>query len=615
MCGIVGYNGRQQAAKYLVDGLFALEYRGYDSAGVEILSPDGGLHGVKCAGRVAVLQERVETANLLGTCGIAHTRWATHGAPSDKNAHPHLDCSGRVAIVHNGIIENYRQLREQLMAAGHTFASDTDSEVVAHLVEDSLAGPAKGDLLEAVRIAVSRLEGSWAICAMSADVPGVLVCARNRSPLVLASTPDGSFCASDVTALAGKAKQVIQLDDGQLAQLSNDGTIKVVDSDGDLVSRPSVFAVDWDASAATLGGYPDFMAKEIAEQPEAIERLLADRLGDNGIRLDELALSHDEVAAIDRIYVVACGTSYHVGLIARTLIEAWAHVPVIVETASEFNYRDVLVTDHTLCVVISQSGETADTLASARKMRAAGANVFAITNVIGSTAARESDGVLYIQAGPEVCVCSTKAYTAQMVAAVLLTLFLAQHNGSMSASEVAAKFEELAKVPDQIREVLKRNWQDRVAAQDFAGCHSSLFLGRGVNATTAAEGALKLKEISYLHAEAYAAGEMKHGPIALLEKGFPVVVVVPKDRVHDKTVSNIEEVIARGATCVAVATDGDVDVAALCDKILWIPEIKEEFFVPIVAVVHLQLLSRYVALDRDCDVDKPRNLAKSVTVE
>ena len=615
MCGIVGYNGRQQAAKYLVDGLFALEYRGYDSAGVEILSPDGGLHGVKCAGRVAVLQERVETANLLGTCGIAHTRWATHGAPSDKNAHPHLDCTGRVAIVHNGIIENYRQLREQLMAAGHTFASDTDSEVVAHLVEDSLAGPAKGDLLEAVRIAVSRLEGSWAICAMSADVPGVLVCARNRSPLVLASTPDGSFCASDVTALAGKAKQVIQLDDGQLAQLASDGTIKVVDSDGDLVSRPSVFAVDWDASAATLGGYPDFMAKEIAEQPEAIERLLADRLGSEGIRLDELALSHDEVAAIDRIYVVACGTSYHVGLIARTLIEAWAHVPVIVETASEFNYRDVLVTDHTLCVVISQSGETADTLASARKMRAAGANVFAITNVIGSTAARESDGVLYIQAGPEVCVCSTKAYTAQMVAAVLLTLFLAQHNGSMTADEVAAKFAELAKVPDQIREVLKRNWQDRVAAQEFDGCHSSLFLGRGVNATTAAEGALKLKEISYLHAEAYAAGEMKHGPIALLEKGFPVVVVVPRDRVHDKTVSNIEEVIARGATCVAVATDGDVDVAALCDKILWIPEIKEEFFVPIVAVVHLQLLSRFVALDRDCDVDKPRNLAKSVTVE
>ena len=400
MCGIVGYNGRQQAAKYLVDGLFALEYRGYDSAGVEILSPDGGLHGVKCAGRVAVLQERVETANLLGTCGIAHTRWATHGAPSDKNAHPHLDCTGRVAIVHNGIIENYRQLREQLMAAGHTFASDTDSEVVAHLVEDSLAGPAKGDLLEAVRIAVSRLEGSWAICAMSADVPDVLVCARNRSPLVLASTPDGSFCASDVTALAGKAKQVIQLDDGQLAQLASDGTVKVVDADGDLVSRPSVFAVDWDASAATLGGYPDFMAKEIAEQPEAIERLLADRLGPEGIRLDELALSHDEVAAIDRIYVVACGTSYHVGLIARTLIEAWAHVPVIVETASEFNYRDVLVTDHTLCVVISQSGETADTLASARKMRAAGANVFAITNVIGSTAARESDGVLYIQAGP-----------------------------------------------------------------------------------------------------------------------------------------------------------------------------------------------------------------------
>ncbi|MDY2788756.1 MAG: glutamine--fructose-6-phosphate transaminase (isomerizing) [Atopobium sp.] len=615
MCGIVGYIGTKQAAPFLLQGLAALEYRGYDSAGVEVLSNDGGLHGVKCAGRVSVLAQRCSTANLLGTSGIAHTRWATHGAPSDKNSHPHLDCSGRVAIVHNGIIENYRALKEELLVAGHSFASDTDSEVVAHLVSESLAGPAKGDLLEAVRIATSRLEGSWALAVLCADTPNELVVARNRSPLIIAQAPDGVYAASDVSALAGKASEVIQLDDNQLARLSKNGSVNVITSEGSLVSKPNKYAVDWEASAATLGGYPDFMAKEIAEQPEALERLLRDRLTSDGIKLDELKMTNEDIAAIDRIYVIACGTSYHVGLIARTVIEAWAQVPVVVETASEFIYQDVLVTDHTLCVIISQSGETADTLSAARKMRGLGARVFAITNVIGSTAARESDGVLYIQAGPEVCVCSTKAYTAQMVAAILLALYVAHHNGAMSYEQVQDKFTELAKLPNQIREVLKRGWQDKVVSSAFAQAQSSLFLGRGVNATTAAEGALKLKEISYLHAEAYAAGEMKHGPIALLEKGFPVVALVPRDRVHDKTVSNIEEVIARGATCIAVATDGDTDVAALCHHVLWIPPMNEEFFVPIVAVVHLQMLARHVALARNCDVDKPRNLAKSVTVE
>ena len=394
MCGIVGYTGTRQAAPFLLKGLAALEYRGYDSAGVEVLSPDGGLHGVKCAGRVSTLAERCSTANLVGTSGIAHTRWATHGAPSDRNSHPHLDCTGRVAIVHNGIIENYRALREELLAAGHEFASDTDSEVVAHLVEDSLAGPAKGDLLESVRIACGRLRGSWALAVISADAPGEIVVARRRSPLVIAQTSDGAYAASDITALAGKASQVIQLEDGQLARLSSDGAVKVVAADGSLISRPAKFKIDWDASAATLGGYPDFMAKEIAEQPEALERLLAGRLTDDGIRMDELDMTPEEAAAIDRVYVVACGTSYHVGLIARTVTEAWAKVPVIVETASEFIYHDVLVTDHTLCVIITQSGETADTLAAGRKMRDLGARVFAITNVIGCTAARESDGVL-----------------------------------------------------------------------------------------------------------------------------------------------------------------------------------------------------------------------------
>lgn len=616
MCGIVGYTGKNQAVGYLLDGLATLEYRGYDSAGVEVLSPDGELHGVKCAGRVATLVERCETANLVGTTGIAHTRWATHGSPTDRNAHPHLDCSGRIAIVHNGIIENFRELRSMLLKNGHQFASDTDSEVIAHLVEDAWNGPCKGDLVSAVRNAVSRLEGSWALAVVCADAPDQVVVARNGSPLVIASTPDGAYAASDVTPLASVTSHVIQLDNGQVALLERSGAVSVFDADGTPIEHPGTFDIDWDASAATLGGYADFMEKEIREQPEAIERLLKGRLDENGIVLDELSMSREDLAAVDRVFLIACGTSYHVGLIAKTFIQTWAKVPVVCDYASEFNYeQDVLITDHTLCVIITQSGETADTLTAARRMKGMGCKVFAVTNVLGSSAAREADGALYVQAGPEVCVCSTKAYTAQMVACALFALKLAQERGEMNLDEVRAHYDDLTTLPDHIRTVLKRSWQDKRAATVFRRAHSALFLGRGVNSTTAYEGALKLKEISYLHAEAYPAGEMKHGPIALLEPGFPVVAVVPADRVHDKTVSNIQEVIARGATCVAVATDGDETVASLCEHVLWIPPVDDELLVPIVAVVHLQVLARYVARSRGCDVDKPRNLAKSVTVE
>ena len=614
MCGIVAYTGSSQAVPFLLDGLKTLEYRGYDSAGVEVLGADGKLAGVKCAGRVSALVEKCQTRDLRSTCGIAHTRWATHGAPTDRNAHPHTSCDGRVAIVHNGIIENYRALREELQARGHEFRSETDSEVIAHLVEETMHGPAAGDVVEALRQAAHRLEGSWAVAAISADDPGVVACARKGSPLVLAATDGGAYAASDITALAGITSHVIQLDDGQLARMDPSGAVAVYDASGASVDAPDTLDIDWDASAATLGGYDDFMAKEIAEQPAAIERLLKGRFADGRINLDELDLTDDEIAAIDRIYVVACGTSLHVGLLARRFIESWARIPVVAEAASEFIYEDVLVTDHTLCVIITQSGETADTLAAARKMRAAGAKVFAITNVLGSTAARESDGVLYIQAGPEVSVCSTKAYTAQMVAATILALLLAQKNGRMAAGEVARRFRELAHVPDLMRVVLDRSWQAKAAAHEFVHAPSALFIGRGVNAATASEGALKLKEVSYLHAEAYAAGEMKHGPIALLEPGFPVVAIVPRDPVRDKTVSNIQEVIARGATCIAVATDGDEDVASLVERVMWIPACPESI-VPMVAILHLQMLARYVALARGCDVDKPRNLAKSVTVE
>ena len=616
MCGIVGYTGSGQAIGYLLEGLKTLEYRGYDSAGVAVLGADGALHGVKCAGRVATLVERCETANLVGTTGIAHTRWATHGAPTDRNSHPHRDCSGRIAVVHNGIIENYRELRAYLQRSGHTLVSETDSEVIAHLIEDAWAGPSAGNLVGAVRNAVRRLEGSWALAVVCADAPGEIVCARNGSPLVVASTPEGAYAASDVTPLASVTSHVIQLENGQLARLERSGRVTVFDAEGAEVDVPSTIDIDWDASAATLGGYADFMAKEIAEQPEAIERLLSGRMGEHGITLDELSLTRGELAAIDKVYLIACGTSYHVSLIARTLIQTWAKVPVICDYASEFNYEnDVLVTPHTLGVVITQSGETADTLTAARRLKGMGCKVFAITNVLGSTAARESDGVLYVQAGPEVCVASTKAYTAQMVASALLALRLAEARGEMERAEVERHYGDLCRIPDLIREVISRSWQDKRAAQLFRRAHSALFLGRGVNATTALEGALKLKEISYLHAEAYPAGEMKHGPIALLEPGFPVVAIVPEDRVHDKTVSNIQEVIARGAVCVAVATDGDEAVASLVEHVLWIPHVPDELLVPIVAVVHLQMLARHVALLRGCDVDKPRNLAKSVTVE
>ncbi|ERL05974.1 glucosamine--fructose-6-phosphate aminotransferase (isomerizing) [Olsenella profusa DSM 13989] len=614
MCGVVGYTGKNQAVTWLLDGLQTLEYRGYDSAGVAILSPAGNLHVVKCAGRVATLRDRCESANLVGTCGIGHTRWATHGAPSDRNAHPHTSCDGKIAVVHNGIIENFEELRAQLIAEGHEFKSDTDTEVVAHLFEDAWNGPAKGDMVLALRNTTARLEGAWALAVTCADMPGTIVVTRKGSPLVVATTDDGAYAASDVMPLASVTNEVIQLDDDDIALLSEDGTVQITNAQGEPVREVDTLGIDWDASAATLGGYSDFMEKEISEQPEAIARLLQGRLSEHGIEMDELAMGNREMSAIDRIYVIACGTSYNVGLIAKSMIEHWARVFVSVEYASEFNYSDVLITDHTLCLIITQSGETADTLAAARRLKAMGCRTFAVTNVLGSSAARESDGTIYVQAGPEVAVASTKAYTAQMVACALFALRLGLANGSLELPEVEDVYHELERVPDLIREVFGRSWQDKQAVRIFRGAQSALYLGRGTNSTTAYEGALKMKEIAYVHAEAYPAGEMKHGPIALLETGFPVLAIVPADHVHDKTVSNIQESIARGATVVALATDGDEQVAKMCEHVLWVPPMNE-YLVPIVAVVHLQMLARFVAKAKGLDVDKPRNLAKSVTVE
>lgn len=607
MCGIVGCVGSVEAQPFLLKGLAALEYRGYDSAGLAVISPDGRLGVVKRKGRVANLAEACRAQPLEGTCGIAHTRWATHGAPSERNAHPFVDCTGRITLVHNGIIENFAALRAELGAAGHRFASDTDSEAAVHLVESLY----RGDLLAAVQAAIPRLEGAYALVVASADHPDELVCARRGAPLVVASTPRGCFAASDLTALLEQTQDVVVLEDGQVADLRGDGSMRVFAADGSRV-EPAPLHVDWDVSSATLGGYADFMDKEIHEQPDVATRLLRGRLSlEDADPLPELP--EELVLAARRVHVVACGTSYHAGLFAKGLIESWARVPVEVDVASEFNYRDAVIDPGDLCVVVTQSGETADTLASARKARAAGARILAVTNVIGSTAAREADCTVYLQAGPEVSVASTKAYTAQLAAMALLALKMAGARGADPAF-LAGRASELAGLPALLSEVLSRAGSVQAAAALFKDAPSALFLGRGLNSATASEGALKMKEISYLHAESYAAGEMKHGPIALLEPGFPVAVVVPRDAVRSKTVSNIEEIRARGASVASVATEGDEEVAALSDAVMWIPDCPA-WLTPAASAVYLQMLARSVALARGRDVDKPRNLAKSVTTE
>ena len=609
MCGIVGYVGHDQAQPFLLSGLAALEYRGYDSAGLAVVSDSGELRSIRRKGRVAVLAQAAQDDPMQGSTGIAHTRWATHGVPSERNAHPFRDCSGNFAVVHNGIIENYAQLRDRLVDEGHCFTSDTDTEVVVHLVEAAY----QGDLLTAVRDAVSHVEGAYALAVVCAERPGEVVVARKGSPLVLASTPGCCACASDLTVLLGMTHDMIMLADGQVGRMTAEHGIELVDAQGTPVT-PEILHVDWDASSASLGGWPDFMAKEISEQPEAVERLLEGRLTPQGVALDELDISDEELRNLDQVYIVACGTSYHAGLYAKRLIEAWAHIRVEVDVASEFNYREALADGRTLCIVITQSGETADTLMAARKVKSMGAKVLAVTNVLGSTAAREADATVYLQAGPEVSVASTKAYTAQLVAMALVALFLAQAKGVLTGRDFGQRAAALRAIPGQLRAMLDRKNQANVSAALFENATSALFLGRGFNAASAEEGALKLKEVSYLHAEAYAAGEMKHGPIALLEPGFPVLVVVPDDSVRAKTISNIAEIKARGAMVCAVATEGDDEVQALADRMMWVPPAPEWAY-PVTVAVALQQLAREVALARGCDIDKPRNLAKSVTTE
>lgn len=616
MCGIVGYVGSGSALEIVVAGLRRLEYRGYDSAGIA-LAADGDLWMRKRAGKINVLEEALSAESPPeSSTGIGHTRWATHGGPTDSNAHPHISADGKVAIIHNGIIENFAELREELTEAGVHLTSETDSEVAAHLV--ALTLPDTGDdLAEAMRQVSRRLSGAFTLVAVDARRPDRIVGARRNSPLVVGIGDGEAFLASDVAAFIAHTRDAIELGQDQVVELTADG-VEVTDFYGEpVVTKP--FTVDWDASAAEKGGYDLFMLKEIAEQPRAVADTMRGRIDRSGqLHLDDSRINDNELREIDKVVVIACGTAYHAGLVAKYAIEHWTRIPVEVELASEFRYRDPIVGRSTLVIAISQSGETMDTLMALRYAREQGARTLAICNTLGSTIPRESDAVLYTYAGPEIAVASTKAFLTQIVAAYLVGLYLAQVRGNMFGDEVRRILDQLADMPSKVDLVLDTVEDVRAIARELAEARAVLFIGRHVGFPVALEGALKLKELAYMHAEGFAAGELKHGPIALLEEGLPVVVVVPSPRsstmLHDKIVSNIQEVRARGARTIVVAEEGDESVNSVADHIIRVPA-TPTLMQPLVATVPLQVFSCEMATVRGHDVDQPRNLAKSVTVE
>ena len=629
MCGIVAFTGTVSTVPILLNGLKRLEYRGYDSAGLALQTGKDSLDIVKCAGKVAVLEQALDETGTTdkgvldgATTGIGHTRWATHGAPSEVNAHPQQDCQGKIAVVHNGIIENYATLRQQLLEKEHIFSSQTDTEIVAHLIEDEYKA-AKGDLILAVRNTVAKLSGSFALAICHADAPDMLVVTRNDSPLVVGKSKTGAIAASDTPAIIQHTRELYYLDDRDMAVLHSNGTLEFFDPAGSTIF-PTPVTVEWDLENAERGGYPDFMLKEINEQPRVVKDTIAGRYNSASKRIsfEELALTQDELKRVERVIIVACGTSYHAGLIGRDLMETWARVPVETAIASEFRYRNPLITPNTLVIAISQSGETADTLEAVKLARLAGAHVLAITNVVGSRITMEANTVLYIKAHLEIAVAATKSFLAQVAMLTLLAMYLAQERGQFEGSKTEEIFTAMEQLPQQIEKLLEDTGPVVRCASECSQAQTALFIGRGVGATTCYEGALKLKEISYVHAEAFSAGEIKHGPIALIEpRGLedpslqtPVVAMACKSETYDKMLSNIEEVLARGAKVIAVATAGDTRIAELTPHVIYIPEVLE-CLSPIVASVPLQLFARHIALVRGASVDQPRNLAKSVTVE
>jgi glucosamine--fructose-6-phosphate aminotransferase (isomerizing) len=608
MCGIVGYVGPHEALPIILEGLRRLEYRGYDSAGVALV--DGALSVVKRAGKLAELEDALARgASPRARVGIGHTRWATHGEPTDTNAHPHTDCDGRIAVIHNGIVENFAGLRSGLEKDGHRFRSETDTECIAHLLEDAF----DGDLVAAVRTVIPRLQGAYAMVVLCVDEPNRLVGAKVSSPLVVGIGDGETILASDIPAVLERTKTVIPVAENRLVDVTASGVV-ITDLDGNPADA-EVIHIGWDVGRAQKGGFDHFMLKEIHEQPDAIRDTLVGRTDPNGmLSLDELHLPADVLQDVGKVFVVACGTAFHAGVVAKYAIEHWARIPVEIEIASEFRYRDPVLGPDTLTLAVSQSGETIDTLEAARHAKRQGSRMIAVTNTVGSSLAREAHGVLYTHAGPEIGVAATKTFSTQMVALHLTALYLAQVRGSMFPDEIAEIVEDMRALPEHVRTAIGLDEQVRGVAARYASASDVLFIGRHTGYPAALEGALKLKEISYVHAEGYPAGELKHGPIALIEPGVPVVAVATECHVYPKMLSNIQEVRARGADVIAVATEGDEQIGELADEVLFVPR-TPELLSPVAVVVPLQLLAYHVAELRGCDVDRPRNLAKSVTVE
>lgn len=608
MCGIIGYVGNKKAAPVLLDGLSKLEYRGYDSAGIAVFS-EGRIDVKKSRGRLAVLSELTNGGESVeGTVGIGHTRWATHGEPSDVNSHPHLSSSGRFAVVHNGIIENYIPLKNKLMSKGVKFLSETDTEVVAHLFEYYY----NGDAVETLIKVIERVEGSYALGILSLDRPDEFIAVRKASPMIVGLGEGENFIASDVTAILNHTRNIYYLEDNEIVVLKKD-SVKVYNTDKEVVVKEP-FVVNWDVSAAEKGGYEHFMMKEIEEQPKVLAETINPRIKDGEIVLDSLSLTAEDIKKINKIHIIACGTAYHVGMVGKYIIEKLCRIPVEASIASEFRYCDPIISENDLAIIISQSGETADTLAALKEAKAKGARTIGIVNVVGSAIANAADDVLYTWAGPEIAVASTKAYSTQLSVMYLLAVYMAKKLEKITDSEYNKYVEEIKKLPDYVTEILKNKEQIQYLASQFYNCHSIFFIGRNLDYAVSLEGSLKLKEISYIHSEAYAAGELKHGTISLIEEGTLAVALATGSDLFDKTVSNIKEVKARGAAVLGLTKECEEHKNDVGDYVVELP-VTSEIFMPSLAVIPLQLFAYYVASLKGCDIDKPRNLAKSVTVE
>ncbi len=609
MCGIVGYIGKAQAINFLLDGMGKLEYRGYDPAGVAVYDK-GKISITKCVGRLEALREKLQGHMPTGSVGIGHTRWATHGRPSDINAHPHADESGQFVVVHNGIIENYMVLKNDLIAKGHKFISETDTEIVAHLFADYY----DGNMEEAVKKVLKTIEGSYSLVFMCAKEPDKLICTKKSNPLVIGLGEGENFIASDIPAIIAKTRRTFIMSDGEIATVTKD-KVWVQDINGTPIAK-KVFEVNWNAEAAEKGGFAHFMLKEIYEQPKAVRETLTGRLDKDGkgVTFAELNWTADELKAINKIFIVACGTAYHAGIVGKYYLEKLARIPVEVDIASEFRYRSPIIDSSCLCIFVSQSGETSDTLEALKEARKLGARTVAVTNVVGSSISREADQTVYTYAGPEIAVASTKAYTTQLVVMLLLALYVAKLRGKITVEKMSSLIACIKEVPEQIHKILENVEPIKVFAKQYGSAEDAFFLGRSLDYAVALEGALKLKEISYIHAEAYAAGELKHGTLALIVEGVPVIVLATQPHVYDKTISNLQEVKARDAIVIGIGMEGDKKLAQHADSVIYVPKTDEDL-APILAVIPLQLIAYYAALTRGCDVDKPRNLAKSVTVE